>query len=76
MSVASAVAGLLTPRRRYLAAISVPVLVGWLYDRTQGYGAAVIIAAGVNVLGVIIAVRLPPRRTPAAHVQRGLTAAS
>ena len=43
-----------------IAAISLPVLAGWLYDRTQGYGAAVLIAAGVNVLGVLLALRLPP----------------
>ena len=42
-----------------VAAISLPVLAGWLYDRTQSYGAAVLIAAGVNVLGVLLAVRLP-----------------
>ncbi|MEO8143523.1 MAG: MFS transporter [Betaproteobacteria bacterium] len=42
-----------------IAAISLPVLAGWLYDRTQGYGAAVLIAAGVNVLGMLLALRLP-----------------
>ncbi len=42
-----------------IAAISLPVLAGWLYDRTQGYGAAVLIAAGVNVLGILLALRLP-----------------
>lgn len=42
-----------------IAAISLPVLAGWLYDRTQGYGAAVLIAAGVNVLGMLLASRLP-----------------
>ncbi len=45
-----------------VAAISLPVLAGWLFDRTQGYGAAVLIAAGGNVLGVIIAAGLPARR--------------
>ncbi len=42
-----------------IAAISLPVLAGWLYDRTQGYGAAVLIATGVNVLGMLLALRLP-----------------
>jgi OFA family oxalate/formate antiporter-like MFS transporter len=45
-----------------VAAISLPVLAGWLFDRTQGYGAAVMIAAGGNLLGVIIALGLPGRR--------------
>lgn len=42
-----------------IAAITLPILAGWLYDRTQGYGAAVLIAAAVNLLGVLFAVRLP-----------------
>ena len=43
------------------AAISLPVLAGWLYDRTQGYGTVVMIGAGVNVLGMIVAMGLPAR---------------
>ena len=42
-----------------IAAISLPVLAGWLYDRTQGYGAAVLAAAAVNLLGALLALRLP-----------------
>ncbi len=42
-----------------VAALSLPVLAGWLFDRTQGYEAAMMIAAGVNVLGVWIALGLP-----------------
>lgn len=42
-----------------IAAISLPVLAGWLFDRTQGYGTAVLIAAAGNVLGAIVATRLP-----------------
>ena len=42
-----------------IAAVSLPVLAGWLYDRTQGYGTAVLIAAAGNVLGAIIAWGLP-----------------
>ncbi|MBK8766547.1 MAG: MFS transporter [Burkholderiaceae bacterium] len=45
-----------------IAAVSLPVLAGWLYDRTQGYGTAVLIAAAGNVLGVIIAWGLPDGR--------------
>jgi MFS family permease len=41
------------------AAISLPVLAGALFDRTGSYASAVWIAAGVNVLGVLIASRLP-----------------
>jgi len=42
-----------------IAAISLPVLAGWLYDLTQAYGTAVLIAAAVNVLGALLAARLP-----------------
>jgi MFS transporter, OFA family, oxalate/formate antiporter len=42
-----------------VAAISLPILAGWLYDRTGGYGAAVLIAGGLNLLAVGVAVRLP-----------------
>ncbi len=48
-----------------VAAVSLPVLAGWLFDRTQGYGAAVMIAAGVNVAGMLIALGLPARRAGA-----------
>ena len=41
------------------AAISLPVLAGALFDRTGGYAPAVWIAAGINVLGALIASRLP-----------------
>ena len=41
------------------AALSLPVLAGWLYDRTQSYGTAVLIAAGVNIAGALLAARLP-----------------
>ena len=48
-----------------IAAVSLPVLAGWLFDRTQGYATAVLIAAGGNVLGVIIALGLPRPGAPA-----------
>lgn len=47
-----------------LAAISLPVLAGWLFDQTQGYRAAVMIAAAGNLLGLWLARGLPAR---AAH---------
>ncbi len=43
------------------AAISLPVLAGALIDRTGSYASAVWIAAGINVLGVLLALRLPNR---------------
>ena len=49
-----------------IAAVSLPVLAGWLYDRTQGYGTAVLIAAAGNVLGAIIAWGLPDGRSRSA----------
>ena len=42
-----------------IAAISLPVLAGWIYDRTQGYGAAVMIAALGNIVGAWLAFGLP-----------------
>ena len=44
-----------------VAALSLPVFAGWLYDQTQGYRAAVLIAGGVNLLGVYFAAGLPRR---------------
>jgi MFS family permease len=43
------------------AAITLPVLAGALFDRTGSYAAAVWIAAGVNVMGMVVARRLPVR---------------
>jgi hypothetical protein len=37
------------------------VLAGWLYDQTQGYDQAMLIAAGVNLLGALLALSLPAR---------------
>jgi MFS family permease len=42
-----------------VAAVSLPVLAGWLYDRTGGYGTAVVIAAALNALGALVAAGLP-----------------
>lgn len=43
------------------AAISLPVLAGALFDRTGSYASAVWLAAGISVLGALIASRLPVR---------------
>jgi MFS transporter, OFA family, oxalate/formate antiporter len=42
-----------------VAAITLPVLAGWVYDRTQGYGAAIWLAGALNLLAVGLAARLP-----------------
>lgn len=42
-----------------VAAVSLPVLAGWLFDQTQGYGAAVMIAAAGNLLGAVLSLGLP-----------------
>src|SRR5690606_1175801 len=34
-----------------IAAVSLPILAGWLFDRTGGYGAAVLVAAGGTIGG-------------------------
>jgi hypothetical protein len=44
------------------AALSLPVAAGWLYDRTGGYGAAILIAVGFNLLGAALATKLPESR--------------
>jgi MFS family permease len=43
------------------AAISFPVVAGALFDRTGNYASAVLAAAGINVLGVLVARGLPSR---------------
>ncbi len=43
------------------AAVSFPVLAGALFDRTGSYASVIWIAAGINVLGMLIALRLPVR---------------
>lgn len=46
-----------------VAAVGLPVLAGWLFDRTQGYASAVLVAAGANVIGILVATGLPGRKT-------------
>ena len=41
------------------AAIVLPITAGRLFDLTHGYGAAVLIAAGGNALGVLVSLGLP-----------------
>lgn len=52
------------------AAIVLPVAAGRLFDLTQGYGVAILIAAGGNVLGVVVALGLPSQRAEAAERDR------
>jgi hypothetical protein len=44
-----------------LAAVSLPVLAGTLFDMTCAYGTAVLIAAGANVAGMAMALTMPRR---------------
>ena len=44
------------------AAIVLPITAGRLFDLTQGYGLAVLIAAGGNALGIVVAFGLPRQR--------------
>ena len=50
-----------------VAALILPVLAGWLFDQTQGYRAAILIAAGGNLLGIYFAAGLPARVAEAAR---------
>jgi OFA family oxalate/formate antiporter-like MFS transporter len=43
------------------AAIVLPVIAGRLFDLTQGYGSAVLIAGGANALGILVSLGLPRR---------------
>ena len=45
------------------AAIILPITAGYLYDLTRGYGSAILIAAGGNALGIVVALGLPHQRT-------------
>jgi OFA family oxalate/formate antiporter-like MFS transporter len=59
------------------AAIILPITAGRLFDLTQGYGMAILIAAGGNAVGILVALGLPPAKAiepgvpigppPAAH---------
>ena len=45
------------------AAIILPIVAGRLFDLTQSYRTAILIAGGANVLGVLVALGLPSQRT-------------
>ncbi|MEI7711892.1 MAG: MFS transporter [Rhodospirillales bacterium] len=53
-----------------VAAVTLPVLAGHLYDLTQGYGTTVIIAGCGNLIGVVVALGLPQGATADAHADR------
>jgi len=44
-----------------LAAVSLPVLAGYLFDLTREYSIAMLIAAGANVAGMAMALTMPKR---------------
>ncbi len=44
------------------AAIVLPITAGRLFDLTQGYGIAILIAAGGNTVGIVVALGLPHQR--------------
>ena len=58
------------------AAIVLPIMAGRLFDLTQGYGVAVLIAAGCNALGALVALGLPHQRGPRARTALDSTAAN
>jgi MFS family permease len=51
------------------AAIVLPITAGYLFDLTHGYGSAILIAAGGNALGILVALGLPRQRTARAEGQ-------
>ena len=52
------------------AAIVLPITAGYLFDLTHGYGSAILIAAGGNALGILVAFGLPHQRTARAASTR------
>ena len=48
----------------WCAAVVLPITAGRLFDLTHGYGMAVLIAAGGNALGILVAVGLPRHEEP------------
>jgi OFA family oxalate/formate antiporter-like MFS transporter len=51
------------------AAIVLPIVAGYLFDMTQSYATAVVIAGAGNVVGIIVALGLP--RDPAVRAEPG-----
>ena len=56
------------------AAIILPIVAGRLFDVTQSYGTAVLIAAGGNALGILVALGLPSQRTAQADLTHSTAA--
>src|SRR5437899_3144378 len=56
------------------AAIILPITAGYLFDLTRGYGSAVLIAAGGNALGILVALGLPHQRAARADAPLQSTA--
>ena len=50
------------------AAIILPIVAGRLFDLTQSYGTAILIAAGGNALGIAVALGLPSQRAARAEL--------
>jgi OFA family oxalate/formate antiporter-like MFS transporter len=44
-----------------LAAVTLPMVAGWLFDRTQSYQGAMVLGAAVNLLGAVLSGTLPRR---------------
>ena len=44
------------------AAIVLPITAGRLFDLTQGYGTAILMAAGGNIVGILVSLTLPHQR--------------
>jgi hypothetical protein len=52
------------------AAIVLPIVAGRLFDLTQGYGSAILIAGAGNVVGIIVALGLPAERETPRHGEK------
>ena len=57
------------------AAIILPITAGYLFDRTHGYGSAILIAAGGNALGILVSLGLPHQRAARTEAALESTAA-
>jgi OFA family oxalate/formate antiporter-like MFS transporter len=58
------------------AAIILPIAAGRLFDLTQSYGTAIVIAAVGNALGILVALGLPRQRTAHIDARRTLPPAA
>jgi OFA family oxalate/formate antiporter-like MFS transporter len=52
-----------------VAAVVLPIAAGHLFDLTQGYGTAILIAAGGNAIGMVVALGLPRERAARGEAQ-------